>query len=750
MRAEEGKRMATRTVEASPRSVMTARRLAWAAWGVTVAFLVAWPFVSEAATPAAQRDVLGYVVFPLAILGFATIGALITSRQPDNRIGLILAWIGFFGAAALAVGEYAKLSIDAGHSLPGASVAAWFNRASFGLVLAPLPLLFLLFPTGHVPTRRWRPVLWVLLAALVVNQVLFALTPGPLNSGLVELKHPVTNPLGLPAAWKGVVEALTGFAGLAVLVGAALSVVSLILRFRRAGPDERQQIRWLMYLGAGAVAIILALIASVLIRLALGIHVDEDNDPLGAVFFIAFALLIVLGIPAACGIAILRYRLYDLDVVIKKTVVFGALALFITAVYLLVVGLVGVFVTGTSSNTVSFAAGAAAALAFQPLRVLARRLADRVVYGKRATPYEVLTSFSGRMAETYSTEEVLPRMAEILSAGTGATSATVWLLVGGELRPVATSATSPNARSAAPIAITGDGGAFPAFPAGEHAFEVRHQGELLGALSLTMPASDPMNPTKQSLVRDVASQAGLVLRNVRLIEELRASRQRIVAAQDEERRKIERNLHDGAQQQLVSLAVQLRLAESMVGKNPEKEHELLTRLQSETSDALENLRDLARGIYPPLLAEMGLPPALQAQARKGVLPTTVQADGVGRYSQEIEAAVYFCCLEAMQNVAKYAVASTATVRLFVEDGDLWFEVADDGRGFDPSVTRFGTGLQGMADRLDAIGGTLRVESRPGEGTTVTGHIPAVAPSVPEVRQAPGIGVTLLETGKGVG
>jgi signal transduction histidine kinase len=717
--------MSTRTAEVSRGGFLTARRLAWAAWGVTVVFMVASPFLTEAATPASQRDVVGYVVFPLAILGFATVGALINSRQPDNRIGLILAWIGFFGAAGIAVGEYAKWSLDAGASLPGAGIAAWFNRASFGLVLAPLPLLFLLFPTGRVPTPRWRPVLWVILVALAVNQVLFALTPGPLSSGMVEFKHHVTNPLGLPVAWQGGVEAVTGLAGLIALLGAALSVISLIRRFRRAGSDERQQIRWLMYLGAAALAILLGIIASILIRLALHVYIG-DNDVLLNVLFISVALLIVLGIPAACGIAILRYRLYDLDVVIKKTVVFGALALFITAVYLLVVGLVGVFVTGTSSNTVSFAAGAAAALAFQPLRALARRLADRVVYGKRATPYEVLTSFSERMAETYSTEEVLPRMAEILSAGTGASSATVWLLVGGELRPVAT---APNARPAAPISMTGD--AFPAFPVGEHALEVRHQGELLGALSLTMPASDPMNPTKQSLVRDLAAQAGLVLRNVRLIEELRASRQRIVAAQDEERRKIERNLHDGAQQQLVSLAVQLRLADAMVGKDPQKEHELLTRLQAETSDALENLRDLARGIYPPLLAEMGLPPALQAQARKGVVPTTVEADGVGRYSQEIEAAVYFCCLEAMQNVAKYAGASTATVRLFADGGDLRFEVVDDGRGFDPTVTRFGTGLQGMADRLDAIGGTLRVESAPGEGTTVIGRIPAVAPAPPE-------------------
>jgi signal transduction histidine kinase len=231
-----------------------------------------------------------------------------------------------------------------------------------------------------------------------------------------------------------------------------------------------------------------------------------------------------------------------------------------------------------------------------------------------------------------------------------------------------------------------------------------------------------MDPTKERLIRDLASQAGLVLRNVRLIEELRASRQRLVAAQDEERRKIERNLHDGAQQQLVALQVQLRLMEQQVGKNTDMELQLVQRLQEAAGAALEDLRDLARGIYPPLLADQGLVAALEAQTRRSPVQVEVESDGVGRYPREVEAALYFCALEALNNVAKYAEAASVQISLSEEDGMLQFRIRDDGRGFDTSAAAFGTGLQGMADRVDAIGGTLEISSEAGHGTTVTGTI----------------------------
>jgi signal transduction histidine kinase len=309
-------------------------------------------------------------------------------------------------------------------------------------------------------------------------------------------------------------------------------------------------------------------------------------------------------------------------------------------------------------------------------------------------------------------------MAELLANAIGASEARVWLRLGNRFHAQAGWPTGSLA-TVGDVAMQGAG--LPQLPT-ETAFEVLDRGELLGALTVEMPSNDPMSPVREKLGHDLASQAGLVLRNVRLIEELRASRQRLVAAQDEERRKIERNLHDGAQQQLISLAIKVNLAQSLAEKDGAKTAAMLVDVKTELQDSVETLRDLARGIYPPLLADQGLAIALDAQAKKAALPTTVGATGLGRYTQEIEAAVYFCTLEALQNVAKYANATHAQVHLTANDGHLEFEITDDGAGFDTSSTNYGTGMQGMADRLDAIGGTLTVSSELGRGTTVTGRI----------------------------
>jgi signal transduction histidine kinase len=269
-------------------------------------------------------------------------------------------------------------------------------------------------------------------------------------------------------------------------------------------------------------------------------------------------------------------------------------------------------------------------------------------------------------------------------------------------------------------------------------FPVQDRGELLGALAVTKPPGEPLTPAEEKLLRDLAAQAGLVLRNVRLTSELRlrlqelaASRKRLVTAQDEERRRLERDIHDGAQQQLVALAIRLRLAEGLVGRDPDRARTMLGELSKETTDAMENLRDLARGIYPPLLADQGLRAALEAQARKAALPVTLELDGVRRYPQEVEAAVYFSCLEALQNVAKYAEAGRVELRLEEGEGQLIFAVRDDGRGFDPAATPKGSGLTNIADRLAALGGGVEVRSRPGEGTEVRGRIPIDSRSSPQ-------------------
>jgi signal transduction histidine kinase len=277
------------------------------------------------------------------------------------------------------------------------------------------------------------------------------------------------------------------------------------------------------------------------------------------------------------------------------------------------------------------------------------------------------------------------------------------------------------------------GDSLPDVPGATTTIPVVHHGDLLGAIDVQVPARDPLTPAQERMLVELATQAGLALRNVALtadlrrrLEELQRSRQRLVTAQDEERRKLERNLHDGAQQQLIALGVKLRLVDQLLDRDPGKARELLAAAQTEGAEAIEELRDLARGIYPPLLAEKGLIAALESQARKAAFSIDVQANGVGRYAEEVEAATYFCVLEALQNASKYAGASHVIVSVGAADGWLRFEVSDDGAGFDPRSLSKGAGLQNMEDRVAALGGELRVTSRRHAGTTVAGRIPTSA------------------------
>jgi signal transduction histidine kinase len=326
----------------------------------------------------------------------------------------------------------------------------------------------------------------------------------------------------------------------------------------------------------------------------------------------------------------------------------------------------------------------------------------------------VLSDFGRRIGGAYASEDVLPQMARVVAAGTGAEQVLVWLRAGDELHPVASSGADVDSRAVVSIS---------SLPDGDLSVPVTHNGELLGAISVRMPKAEPLRAASEHLVTDVASQAGLVLANAGLIEDLRSSRQRLVTAQDEARRRLERNLHDGAQQDLIALSIKLGLADGVMHEDPEEAQTILRELRADAAAALDNLRDLARGIYPPMLADMGLVPALNAQARKYPFAVSVEAGGVGRSTQDAEAAVYFCCLEALQNISKYAAASEACISLQQSDGTLRFTAADDGAGYDPGHTPMGSGLRNMADRLAALGGRLDISSSPGAGTTVGGSLP---------------------------
>jgi len=683
-------------------SVKTVSRPARWPWVVVAGFIVsalgATFLVYENGESIAEQ-----VPFIVAFGMFGVIGALIVSREPGNRIGALLLYGSGATAASFLAGELTTYLVHRGDT-EGVLVGILGLLSDAGWIVGIIPvLLFLpmLFPDGHLPSRRWWPLaalcgalIAFLLIAIVFGTPLFAGASGPPR---------VENPLYISAIDQfEIPDAVISIGLLTALVG---SVASLVVRFRRSKGDERQQIKWV------ALALILLVFSFVLSEVLLRLGVDSsfvDSIVSGVAF---------LALPVSIGIAVMRYHLYELDVVVKKTLVAGAFALLVIAVYGAVVWLFGVTASGRESPGALFVIALLLGLAFRPVARFARRIADRIVYGRRATPYEVLTEFTERMGESYATEDVVTRMAEILGQATGAGSARVWLRVGSHLRPAAS--WPSDAEPAEVVEVSGD--ALPAI-AGEDAVEVRDRGELLGALSVTMPPSDPMNPSKERLVRDLASQAGLVLRNVRLVEELRASQRRLVTAQDQERRRLERNIHDGAQQQLVALSVKTRLARDLTPRDPGKAAEMLTQIDAEIQKTLEDLRDLARGIYPPLLVDKGLGAALDAQARRSLVPTTIKAETIGRYPPELEAAVYFSCLEALQNVAKYADASSATVTLTQSNGHLTFEVADDGNGFDPEAVSSGTGLQGIADRLSALHGELTIRSEPGAGTRVRGRI----------------------------
>jgi signal transduction histidine kinase len=253
-----------------------------------------------------------------------------------------------------------------------------------------------------------------------------------------------------------------------------------------------------------------------------------------------------------------------------------------------------------------------------------------------------------------------------------------------------------------------------------------------------------MTAAESRLLADLSREAGIVLKNTRLtaelvqrLDELQASRQRLVTAQDTERRRLERNLHDGAQQNLVALKLKIALMKNLASKDPQRAQATLDELTADANEAIETLRELARGLYPPILAQDGLVAAIEAQARRTPLPVEVVGGSLPRYSQEMEAGVYFCVLEALQNLVKHANATRATVRIEQRAGQLVFSVADDGRGLDPERARSGSGMQNMRDRIEVLGGELQVESSPRAGTRVTGSIPvAAAPASTSGEPAP--------------
>ena len=700
-----------------------ARRATAVAWlSITVLSLAAAVLTVLAWGDLKTQDAVSNLsAVPSAVL-YATLGALIV-RRAGNIIGWILIGIGAGLAIMSLASAYAVLGITHPGTLPAPELVGLLAEWTFVPVLTGVGFLLLLFPSGSLPSPGWRPFAGLGLLATALTMVGFVVhprmvaLPAPGDASLM-----FENPLGIRSLGPVLSTVLIGTVdGLAVLgtVILAAAFVSLAVRYRSAGRDVRQQIKWVAL--AAAVLAVCQLVA----LLAVAATGDASN-PVTVTAYVVVPVMALFGIPAIITLAILKYGLYQIDVIINRAVQYGLLSATLTGVYAGIVVGIGTLAGYAGGPVLTVAAAVTIAVLFQPVRHRARLVANRLVYGQRATPYQVLADFAEDMAGQLDFDIALDRMASILAGATGAVRVEIWVRVGAQLRSQVIWPRGSALPAAVPLAGDAE---LPVFELATRAVAVRHGDELLGALAIQKPRNEPVTAAEDKLLAHLASQAGLVLRNVRLtaelratIDDLRASRRRLVRAQDEERQRIERNLHDGAQQQLVALMVQLSLLEDSAGDSGEV-RQMTGELRAGLRAAIDDLRALARGIYPPLLADQGLGPALRAQAGRAPLPVQVETDGIGRYPRDAEAAVYFCILEALQNTTKYARASQATVALSCPGSHLEFTVTDDGTGFDTATASHGTGLQGMADRLAAAGGTLRINSAPGSGTTISGRLP---------------------------
>jgi len=674
-----------------------------AVWGAVVA--------SGAASNAAL------VVAAAVVVAWAAGGTTVARRRPSDAAGLLAA----LGAVVAGIAVLAEGSINAhAHSASapiGLDAAQYIRPIAIALIPAFGLHLLMVIPRGELAVTARR-----------VMAAIGYVVCGAVGAVLVASKPDLPR---LPLAALGVVAAIVG--------GSAMAV-----RYPRASATERKQMQWI---GWGVTVAFGVSVAALMLHALVSWPPNTPAVLLGSTIVIPLAL--ALSTSARANAAI--------DKILSATISLAGLASVVAVVYVAIVLGLGRVPTQKERTilVLSMVAAAIAALLYIPTRNRLQQLATRMIYGERHAPDEVIRSFGSRLSRAIPLDELMLQMAESLRKTLALDVAEVWTGTGGRMertvsdpeRPTATVVLETSEQQV--VARAGISGPawikvwLPKLLVAEdeqvRVAPITHSGELLGLIVVRRhPDRGIFDEEEERIVVELARQVGLALHNVRLdsalqasldelrkqAEALQASRARIVAAADAERRRIERNLHDGAQQYLVALAVKVGLAKSMMGSDPAATTEILGELSTDVQETLDELRRLAHGIYPPLLADRGLFEALRSAGERSPVNVSVQADGLSRYAQEVEAAVYFCCLEALQNIGKYAGEGVhATVKVWEQQGGLLFEVADDGAGFDVRSGKVGAGFTNMSDRVGAIGGNLRVTSAVGQGTTIAGTIP---------------------------
>ena len=637
-----------------------------------------------------------------AAISFALVGALIAARRPANPVGWLMCLFGLAVSIGHFSAEYAIYALLAQpNSLPAGQTLAWI--ASWILVIweGLLLFLFLLFPTGRLPSRRWRSLAWLTGAFVIVDLIICAFSSeAPTGLG------PIRNPLGL----EGFSNVYYVFLFIAPVVYVAVAS-SLFVRLRRARGVERQQIKWFVY--AAAITLILII---------LGYNIPSAID---TPFWSELARLTLIipstaAIPVSIGIAILRYRLYDIDRIINRTLVYVALSAIVVAAYVLVVGGMGALLQAQDNLLIPILAVGLVAIIVEPLRVRLQRSVNRLMYGQRDEPYAVLSDLGRRLESTLAPKEAL--------------SAIVDTVVQALKLPYAA------------IALRRDGkfvtAAEHGHPSGKlEVLPLVYQSEEVGRLVVApRTPGEGFGSADKRLLDDLAHQAGAAAHAARLTADLQSSRERLVNAREEERRRLRRDLHDGLGPTLGGLTLGLDAARSVVtGKSSAEQ--LLVRLKEECQEAVEDVRRLVYGLRPPALDDLGLVAAIRQQAAKhgriadvgrprremgenGPVFSVKAPEPLPPLPAAVEVACYRIAQEAMTNVARHAQASSCCVSLSVNEatGVLELEVTDDGVGM-PENRRAGVGMTSMRERAEELGGMLTIAPIPEGGTRVLARLP---------------------------